>query len=110
MDKIRKTIFHFLKGENMDKIRKTIKTRERSALAAPRGDDRELVEVVVTTFKNPRNENEWRRVGIAFCDSQHLDFIRFTGDPVVVADVYEMELTDFLLSATLVEPKEKEEE
>ena len=94
----------------MEKIRKTIKTRARSALAAPRGDDREVVEVVVTTFKNPRNENEWRRVGIAFCDSQHLDFIRFTGDPVVVANVYEMDITGFLLDATLVEPKKETEE
>lgn len=93
----------------MNKIRKTIKTRERSALAAVRGDEQKLVEVTVTTFTNPRNENGWKRIGQAFCDRHDLDFIRFTGEPLVVADVYEMELTDFLLSATLVEPKEREE-
>lgn len=94
----------------MDKIRKTVKTRVRPALAAPRGGDMELEEVEVTTFKNPRNENAWLRVGRAFCDSRNLDFIRFTSDPVVVANVYEMDITDFLLNAPLVDPKKETEE
>lgn len=93
----------------MDKIRKTIKTRDRSALAATRGDEQKFVEVTVFTFTNPRNENAWKRIGRAFCDRHDLDFIRFTSEPFVVGAVYEMELTDFLLSATLVEPKEEEE-
>lgn len=94
----------------MEKIRKTIKTRERQALAASRGDGQKLVVVTVRCLTNPRNENAWKRVGQAFCEQQALDFIRFTSDPLVVANVYEMDIAAFLLAATLVEPKEKEEE
>lgn len=98
----------------MDKIRKTIKTRGRLALAVPRGDGngdvRELIEVAVSTYTNPRNENAWKRIGQAFCDRHDLDFVRFTGEPIVIADVYEMDIMDFLLNATLVEPKKETEE
>lgn len=94
----------------MNKIRKTIKTRERSALAAVRGDEQKIVWITVTTFTNPRNENAWKSIGRAFCDRHDIDFIRFTGDPLVVANVYEMDTEDFLLNATLVEPKKETEE
>lgn len=94
----------------MDKIRKTIKIRERTALAAARGDEQKVVEATVTTFTNPRNENAWKRIGQAYCDRHDLDFIRFTSDSVVVANVYEMDITDFLLDATLVGPKKETEE
>lgn len=94
----------------MAKIRKTIKTRERLALAAVRGDEQKLVEATVTTFTNPRNENAWKRIGQAYCDRHDLDFIRFTSKPLVIANVYEMDITDFLLDATLVEPKKETEE
>ena len=98
----------------MYKIRKTIKTRERTALAVARGDEKRVVEVAVTTFTSPRNESSWKKLGREVCSRHDQDFICFIDEPEVVVSVYEMDITDFLLSATLVEPKvepkEKEEE